>query len=57
MLNIPDREKGFLVTRGDRLEPGISIGNSEVGLSSLTLPAESIFHLQRVGGHILAMLN
>ncbi|MGC9327872.1 MAG: DUF932 domain-containing protein [Candidatus Hinthialibacter sp.] len=39
LLNIPDREKGFLIQRNDRLEPGIGIANSEVGLSSLTLSA------------------
>ncbi|HQH71600.1 MAG TPA: DUF932 domain-containing protein [bacterium] len=39
LLNLPDREKGFLIKRDDRLEPGIGIGNSEVGLSSLTLSA------------------
>lgn len=39
MLNIPDKEKSFLVRQGDRMEPGISIGNSEVGLSSLNVAA------------------
>jgi len=39
LLNIPDREKSFQIKPGDRMEPGISIGNSEVGLSSLTLAA------------------
>jgi hypothetical protein len=35
MLNIPDKENGFAVRRDDRMEPGISIVNSEVGISSL----------------------
>jgi len=39
LLNIPDREKAFQVKKGDEMRPGISIGNSEVGLSSLTISA------------------
>lgn len=39
LLNIPDRTKSFQVKPGDRMEPGISLGNSEVGLSSLTISA------------------
>jgi len=39
MLNIPDKEKSFQVRHGDQMEPGISIGNSEVGMSSLTIAA------------------
>lgn len=37
-LNIPDAEKSFDVN-GDRMRPGISITNSEVGLASLTIAA------------------
>src|SRR5690606_16773271 len=39
MLNLPDREKSFQVKKDDQLQQGISIGNSEVGLSSLTISA------------------
>jgi hypothetical protein len=37
-LNIPDSQKTFSVN-GDKLTPGISISNSEVGISSLSLSA------------------
>jgi hypothetical protein len=35
MLNITDKERSFQIKENDRMVPGISIGNSEVGLSSL----------------------
>jgi hypothetical protein len=35
LLNIPDGEKSFHLN-GDRMTPGISISNSEVGLASLS---------------------
>jgi hypothetical protein len=39
MLNIPDESKTFRLNGRDEMRPGISIANSEVGLSSLTLSA------------------
>jgi hypothetical protein len=38
LLNIPDGEKSFHLN-GDRMTPGISISNSEVGLASLSIAA------------------
>ena len=38
-LNIPDERKLFELPGRDRMMPGISISNSEVGLSSLSLSA------------------
>ncbi|MDF1552471.1 MAG: DUF932 domain-containing protein [Deferrisomatales bacterium] len=38
-LTIPDESRTFTVRPEDRVTPGLSIGNSEVGLSSLTLAA------------------
>jgi len=38
LLSIPDRHKSFSVN-GDRMIPGISISNSEVGLASLSIAA------------------
>lgn len=35
MLNLPDSGNGYDIGRDDRMEPGISIVNSEVGVSSL----------------------
>lgn len=39
MLNIPDRERAFKLDGNDEMRPGLSIVNSEVGLSSLILSA------------------
>ncbi len=39
MLNIPDKDKTFSLNGNDRMQPGISIANSEVGLSSLSISA------------------
>jgi len=36
MLNIPDGEKTFKIN-GDKMTPGISVSNSEVGIASLSL--------------------
>lgn len=38
MVNIPDRDKTFMVN-GDRMTPGISISNSEVGIAALSISA------------------
>jgi len=38
-LSIPDTRGGFSVNGRDRMLPGISIGNSEVGLASLSISA------------------
>jgi hypothetical protein len=38
LLNIPDGEKAFSIN-GDRMTPGISISNSEVGSASLSITA------------------
>ncbi len=38
-LNIPNPEQSFCPKPGDEMRPGISIANSEVGMSSLTLSA------------------
>jgi hypothetical protein len=38
-LSLPDESKSFLVKRGDAITPGITISNSEVGLSSLKIEA------------------
>lgn len=38
-LAIPDGTKTFEVSKGDRITPGVSISNSEVGLASLTISA------------------
>lgn len=38
-LNVPDTGKSFVVGRDDQMMPGISIGNSEVGLASLSIAA------------------
>ena len=38
MLNIPDGDKMFTVN-GDKMTPGISISNSEVGIASLSISA------------------
>jgi hypothetical protein len=37
-LNIPDGQKTFSIN-GDKMQPGLSISNSEVGLASLTVAA------------------
>jgi hypothetical protein len=37
-LNIPDGKKTFSVN-GDKMQPGLSVSNSEVGLASLTVAA------------------
>ncbi|MDP8244458.1 MAG: DUF932 domain-containing protein [Candidatus Hinthialibacter antarcticus] len=39
LLSIPDRENAFHVKKNDEIQPGISIVNSEVGVSSLTISA------------------
>jgi hypothetical protein len=39
LLNIPDGEKTFTLPGNDRMQPGISIANSEVGLSALSISA------------------
>lgn len=39
VLNIPDPQKAFDLPGNDRLMPGLSIANSEVGLSSLSVSA------------------
>jgi hypothetical protein len=39
LLNIPDPEKEFLVKANDRMRAGISVRNSEIGLSSLAISA------------------
>jgi hypothetical protein len=39
LLNIPDKEKTFKLKGKDEMQPGISIANSEVGLSNLTISA------------------
>ena len=39
MLNIPDHRKEFVVTEKDKMRPGISIGNSETGIASLSIAA------------------
>jgi uncharacterized protein DUF932 len=44
-LSIPDDSKTFAVNGGDRITPGISVINSEVGLSSLHISA---FYLRLV---------
>jgi hypothetical protein len=38
-LNIPDEKGTYAIQRNDRVQPGVSISNSEVGLSSLTVTA------------------
>jgi len=38
MVNIPDGKQSFIVN-GDRMTPGISVSNSEVGLASLSIAA------------------
>lgn len=45
MLNLPERERAFDLGGGDEMHPGISIQNSEVGLSSLTV---SVFILRLI---------
>lgn len=37
LLNIPDSGKTFEIGKGDTMTPGISVSNSEVGLSSLSI--------------------
>ena len=39
MLGLPNRDGAFEVARGDTMMPGISIGNSEVGLAALSVSA------------------
>jgi Domain of unknown function (DUF932) len=39
LLNIPDGDKTFTVSKGDAMVPGISVSNSEVGLASLSIAA------------------
>ncbi|MCK5679203.1 DUF932 domain-containing protein, partial [bacterium] len=39
MLNIPDAGGEFTLVGKDKMRPGISIGNSEVGISSLSIAA------------------
>jgi len=39
MLNIPDPGKEFVITANDKMRPGISIGNSETGIASLSIAA------------------
>ena len=39
MINIPDPGKEFAITAKDKMRPGISIGNSEVGIASLSIAA------------------
>lgn len=39
LLNIPDSSKTFEIGKGDTMTPGLSISNSEVGLSSVTVAA------------------
>lgn len=39
LLNIPDPKKEFAVKANDWMQPGISVRNSEVGLSSLAISA------------------
>ena len=39
LLSIPDRENAFQVKKNDEIQPGISIVNSEVGVSALTILA------------------
>ncbi len=36
-LSLPDESKSFMVKRGDSITPGITILNSEIGLSSLKI--------------------
>jgi hypothetical protein len=38
-LSLPDESKSFMVRRGDAITPGITISNSEIGLSSLKIEA------------------
>jgi len=38
MVNIPDGKQNFIIN-GDRMTPGISVSNSEVGLASLSIAA------------------
>lgn len=38
MVNIPDGQKTYSIN-GDKMTPGVSISNSEVGLSSLSISA------------------
>jgi hypothetical protein len=38
-LSLPDESKSFLVKRGDSIVPGLTISNSEIGLSSLKIEA------------------
>lgn len=39
LISIPDGNKTFEITKGDKMTPGISISNSEVGLASLSIAA------------------
>ena len=39
MVNIPDPGKEFAIAAKDKMRPGISIGNSEVGIASLSIAA------------------
>ncbi len=39
MLNIPDAGGEFALAGNDKMRPGISIGNSEVGIASLSIAA------------------
>jgi hypothetical protein len=39
MLNLPDAGGEFVLRDNDRMKPGISIGNSEVGIASLSIAA------------------
>ncbi len=39
MLNIPDPGKEFAIQAKDKMRPGISIGNSETGIASLSIAA------------------
>ena len=38
MVNIPDNQKSFTIN-GDRMTPGVSVSNSEVGIASLSISA------------------
>ena len=38
-LSIPDGKKTFEITPGDRMTPGVTVSNSEVGLASLSIAA------------------
>jgi hypothetical protein len=38
-LSLPDESKSFMVKRGDAITPGITISNSEIGLSALKIEA------------------